>query len=155
MNARAVPVRFLVGSDAPERHVGFDGLVDHAKYCALRAAAAVEAAGIGLAYAHVGDEVGRPLLRRRFLLEVTFFGVIAVAKDERVVEDEFIIVERIDHPRRAGHRDVARGIQAGGVMMFMPRIHRYREVTSLLPLESFLSVRIDPNRRPRKPGMTK
>ena len=30
--------------------------------------------------------------------------------------------------------------------MLMPGIHRNRKVTSLLPLESFLSIRIDPNR---------
>src|SRR6185369_12230506 len=118
----------------------FDGLVDHAKDRALGAAAAVEAAGISLTHAHIGNKVGRPLLRRRGLFEITVLGVVAVLEDEWVLEDKFIIVERIDHPRRAGHCDIARGIETRSIMVFMPRIHRNREVTAFLPLESLLSI---------------
>src|SRR6266481_4892507 len=57
VNAGSVTMRFFVRADAPERYVRFDRVVDHAKDRALGAAAAVEAAGIGLAHAHVGDEI--------------------------------------------------------------------------------------------------
>src|SRR5262249_1895043 len=46
VDAGAVAMRLLIGADAPKRHVRFDGVVDHAEDRALRAAAAVEAAGI-------------------------------------------------------------------------------------------------------------
>src|SRR5262249_20836872 len=146
MNAGTVTMRFLVRADTPERDVRFDRVVDHAKDRALGPAAAVEAAGIGLAHADVGDEVGRPLLRRRLLFEVALFGVVAVAKHERVFENKLVIVERIDHPRCAGHGDVARGFLTGGVVVFMPGIHRDREITAFLPFESLLAARINPYR---------
>ncbi len=146
VNPRAVAVRFLVRADAPQRYVRLDRVVDHAKDSALRSAAPVKTARKHLAHAHVGDEIGRPLLRRRALLEVTFLAVVAVAKDERVVKDEVVVVERIDHPRRAGHRDVTRRLQAGSVVVLMPGVHRNRKITSFLPLEGFFLIGVDPDR---------
>src|ERR1041385_2106308 len=55
VNAGAMAMRLLVRTDAPERDVRFDRVVDHAKDGAFRAAAAVEAAGVGLTYTHFGD----------------------------------------------------------------------------------------------------
>src|SRR5262249_4475909 len=42
--------------------------------------------------------------------------------------------------------DVARGFPSGGVMVFMPSIHRDREITAFLPFESLLAARINPYR---------
>src|SRR4029077_16222079 len=67
VNAGSVTMRFFVRADAPELDRRFDRSLPRAKDRALSATAAVEAAGIGLAHAHVGDEVGLPLLRRRLL----------------------------------------------------------------------------------------
>src|ERR1043165_2543662 len=146
VNAGAMAMRLLVRTDAPERDVRFDRVVDHAKDGAFRAAAAVEAAGVGLTYAHVGDEVRRPLLRRRFFFKVALLGVVPVAEDERVLEDEFMIVERVDDPRGARLRDMARRIEAGAIVMLVPGVHGDREVASSLPLESLLARGIDPYR---------
>src|SRR5262249_17807706 len=48
MNAGSMAMRLLVRADAPQRDMRFDSVVHHAEYRALRAAAAVEAAGIRL-----------------------------------------------------------------------------------------------------------
>src|SRR5215471_742785 len=46
MNAGAMAMSLLIGADAPQGHMGLDGLVDHAKDGTLGAATAIETAGI-------------------------------------------------------------------------------------------------------------
>src|ERR1041384_8098907 len=122
------------------------GVVNHPKHRALGAAATIKPARKHLAHAHIGNKVGRPLLRRRRLLEVAFLAVITIAKNKWVVANKLIVVEGVDDSWRARHRDVARRLHAGRVMMLVPGIHRNREVASLLPLKSFLLLRFDPDR---------
>ena len=85
-------------------------------------------------------------MRRRGLLEVAFLPVVTIAKNKRIIENKLVVIEGIDDAWRAGHCNVARRLHTGSVMMLVPGIHRDRKIAPFLPLESFLLLRLDPDR---------
>ena len=146
VNARAVPMSFLVRANGPLRDVGLDGIVHQSKDRAFGSSPAVESAGKRPASSHVGNEIRRPLLRGIALLEVAFLAAETVAEHKRIFKNEFVIIERIDDARSARHGDVARRLLTGGVEVLVPGIHRYGKETAFLPFEGFLLLRRNPHR---------
>ena len=136
MRARSVRVRLLVGADRKLRDVAVErGLREvEADVAAARAALF---RGDQRQVHRVRNEVGREQEALGLVLGRKIIRLAVEAALEVVLraEDEIDVLVEVDHDRRVGDRDEARGIAARAVEVLMPAVERNGEQRAGLPFE--------------------
>ena len=146
MRARPMAVALFVGADRELRDMRV-----HRAFGEVEAdVPSAGAAFLGLDQRQVdriGHEIGDQLEAVGFRLsgEIVGFAVEAALEIVGRVEDEFWVFVDVHSRRHVGHRDEARGFQAGGVEMLVPAVERDGEQRAGAPFEGNAFARVVPH----------